>query len=171
MKIWLQNMDMKTETLKLHKNKTKKYCKEKQFWWKNGSSARAMCDAFEAVLQNAQPRILLRWVLLAKFWENSMTFLRNIGEAASFVKFETPDSTRCELVRGGLTTRAKPPQRASARTRRGRSARGGNLWDLSGSLRNPGILLKNVRDKGNPIEKCAGQRKSYRKMCGTKEIL
>ena len=33
------------------------------------------------------------------------------------------------------------------------------------------ILWKNVRDKGNPIEKCAGQRKSYRKMCGTKEIL
>ena len=33
------------------------------------------------------------------------------------------------------------------------------------------IILKNVRDKGNPIEKCAGQRKSYRKMCGTKEIL
>ena len=28
-----------------------------------------------------------------------------------------------------------------------------------------------MRDKGNPIEKCAGQRKSYRKMCGTKEIL
>ena len=36
---------------------------------------------------------------------------------------KSTDSTRCELVRGRLTTRAKPPQGASARTRRGRSAR------------------------------------------------
>ena len=33
------------------------------------------------------------------------------------------------------------------------------------------VLLKNVRGKGNPIEKCARQRKSYRKMCAVKEIL
>ena len=36
---------------------------------------------------------------------------------------QSTDSTRCELVRGGLTTRAKPPQGATARTRRGRTAR------------------------------------------------
>ena len=28
-----------------------------------------------------------------------------------------------------------------------------------------------MRGKGNPIEKCARRRKSYRKMCGVKEIL
>ena len=86
---------------------------------------------------------------------------------------KSTDSTRCELVRGGLTTRAKPPQGTSARTRRGRSARRHNPTNqpttkMCGTKE---ILLKNVRDKGNPIEKCAGQRKSYRKMCGTKEIL
>ena len=89
------------------------------------------------------------------------------------IRLESTDSTRCELVRGGLTPRAKPPQGTSARTRRGRSARRHNPTNqpttkMCGTKE---IILKNVRDKGNPIEKCAGQRKSYRKMCGTKEIL
>ena len=47
---------------------------------------------------------------------------------------KSTDSTRCELVRGGLTTRAKPPQGASARTRRGRSARRRNSTTNQPSL-------------------------------------
>ena len=45
-------------------------------------------------------------------------------------------------------------------------------WALSSPAQsNQPTNNQNVRDKGNPIEKCAGQRKSYRKMCGAKEIL
>ena len=45
-------------------------------------------------------------------------------------------------------------------------------WALSSPAQsNQPTNNQNVRDKGNPIEKCAGQRKSYRKMCGAKEII
>ena len=95
------------------------------------------------------------------------------------LELQSTDSTRCELVRGGLTTRAKPPQGASARTRRGRSARGGNLWECMGIPRKsmgfigiPSKIYGNVWESlENPIEKCAVQLESYRKMCGTTEIL
>ena len=60
---------------------------------------------------------------------------------------KSTDSTRCELVRGGLTTRAKPPQGTSARTRRGRSAR----W-------------QNPTQHHNPSKKSGQSRRKPRKM-------
>ena len=117
-------------------------------------------------------------IFSANFLMNFFRISRQIPENSDMCRFfnqicenKSTDSTRCELVRGGLTTRAKPPQGTSARTRRGRSARGGNLWECMGIPRKSMGFIGIPSKSWNPIEKCAGQRKSYRKMCGTKEIL
>ena len=54
---------------------------------------------------------------------------------------QSTEGTRCELVRDGLTTRAKPPQGASARTRGGRSARWYNPTNIPPKTE---ILMKSV---------------------------
>ena len=69
--------------------------------------------------------VIRKYVLVFKntCLPKTFTIVRIADSAFSTTGEKTPDSTRCELVMGGLTTRAKPPQGASARTRRGRSAR------------------------------------------------
>ena len=65
----------------------------------------------------------------------------------------------------------KPPQGASARTRRGRSARWRNSTNNQPSLHKFVLVKKFVRGRGNPNQICAGSLKSEPNLCGATEIL